>query len=167
MAEVLRAAGARFGVAAAVMREALWVLRGGDGDDAGERDSVDLEPLIAAGLLQALDLETAEELATFVDFAALVDDGEAATIALAIHRGGAVATDDRKAIGELGAHAPSSEIWTTARLLHAWAEAVGASPRHIAVVLRAVRLRSRFEPSRRDPLVDWSTSHQRGGDSEA
>ncbi len=165
MGEILAAIPARFGVAKGVTEEALWVLRGGTGEDPDERVAVDLQPLAAAGLLEVLDLETEAELDTFVAFAAVVDDGEAATIALAHHRGCAIATDDRKALREVQAGAPAVQVWTTARLLRTWAEATGAEPLRVSAVLRAVRARARFEPSPQDPLRSWWEASIRSTDS--
>jgi hypothetical protein len=159
MDDILRAVRHRFGVAAVVTREALWVLRGGGGDDAGEREPVVLEPFVAAGLIEVLELHTEDEFATFVAFATLIDDGEAATVFLAIHRGGAVATDDRKAIREMRVHAPGVDVWTTSQLVRTWADDVDAPPARVRAVLQAVRLRARFQPNRQDPLSAWWMSH--------
>lgn len=166
MAEILVAVGARFGVASAVEREALWVFAGGEGDDGAERAPVDLQPLIQAGLLEVLELDSDEELNTFVSFATLVDDGEAATIALALHRGAVVATDDRKTLRELRKSHVPFEPWTTAGLLHAWAVATDAAPARVDEVLQAVRRRARFEPNRVDELSGWWERQIREGTAQ-
>ena len=93
--EILRAFPMRIGAAERVVTEVIYVVRGGGGDDAGEREIVNLQPLIADGLLQVFGLESTEEEATYLDFASTLDDGEAKTSALAIYRGYAVSTDDR------------------------------------------------------------------------
>ena len=88
----------RLGVADYVLeREALYVWRSSSGEGQEERVLVDLARLIEEGIIQVLRLEHQEEEATFVNLASMVDDGEAITAALAVHRGCAVATDDRKA----------------------------------------------------------------------
>lgn len=155
MAAILRALPWRFAVADRVATEALYIRRGGAGEDADERDPVDLGPLIARGLLEVLRLETEEEAATFVGFAAQLDDGEALTCALALHRGGMVGTDDRKAWRVCGGQAPPLEVYSTAALIEAWAEGQRIASGVLARVLTDIRERARFIPGRRDPLLSW------------
>src|SRR5438552_2210471 len=97
---VLRAALHKYAVAERVVAEALYVRNPpatADADPQEDREAVDLQPLIAEGLLSVLTTETEREAAAFVRFATQLDDGEAMTCALASERGLAVATDDRKA----------------------------------------------------------------------
>lgn len=97
IAAILRDSPARFAITTKVAAESGYLRRGGAGDDADERDKLDLAPLIAVDLLSVVGIATEEEAASFIDFAAALDDGEAETCALAYHRGVIVATDDRKA----------------------------------------------------------------------
>src|SRR6266516_715658 len=60
------------------------------------QEVVDPGQWVADGVLQILELESAET-ARFVALATEIDDGEAATLAIARERGLEVATDDRKA----------------------------------------------------------------------
>jgi hypothetical protein len=57
---------------------------------------VDLSRHVQASAFEIIDM-TAGEIPLYVELAGLVDDGEASTIAVAIKRGLALATDDRKA----------------------------------------------------------------------
>src|SRR5947208_17094709 len=57
----------------------------------------DLQALIDQGLLTVVSPGSEEEQDTFIDFAVHLDDGEAMTGAIAVHRNWAIATDDRKA----------------------------------------------------------------------
>lgn len=61
---------------------------------SGAADEI-LESLASDAAVACL---VSEEEETYVNLALQLDDGEAATGALAIHRGAVVATDDRKAI---------------------------------------------------------------------
>jgi hypothetical protein len=153
--EILRALPARFAVAESVAAEALYVRRGGTGQDADDKNPVELQPLIDVGLLEVLRVEMAAEAASYVSFAAHLDDGEAMTCALALHRGATVATDDRKAFSVLGRLAPQVPILTTARLLRDWADSVKLPPSALKAVLTDVRQRARFAPGRHDPLQSW------------
>jgi predicted nucleic acid-binding protein len=153
--EIVRSIRAQFGIVAVVATEALYVYRGGGGQDAQQRVPVDTSPLVAAGLLDILRPETELEHLSFVAFAAVLDDGEAMTAALAIHRGAAVATDDRKALRELRAQAPQVTLWSTASLIKQWAENCHITRSELGAALRDIRARSRFQPGAHDPLSGW------------
>ena len=144
-----------FAMAMVVSNEAMWVRRGGSGDDASERDPVDLKPLIEMGLLAVLAPETDAETDDFVALAAVLDDGEAMTAALAIHRGAAIATDDRKALRVIRGRAPGLRLLSTADLLHSWAQGANVDPGILAAALRNLRSRAHFLPPRQDPLRSW------------
>jgi predicted nucleic acid-binding protein len=155
MEAILRALPLPCAVAERVVAEALHVRRGGDGEDADERDPVDLAPLIAQGLIEVLRLETDEEAASFVGFAAQLDDGEAMTCALALHRDGVVGTDDRKARRVCGMQEPPLEIQTTPTMLKAWGESGQIASTELKQALFRIRERARFAPGKRDPLQVW------------
>lgn len=152
---ILRALPDRFAIADRVAAEALYIRRGGGGDDADERDPVDLGPLIAQGLIEVQQLESEEEAASFVGFAAQLDDGEAMTCAVALHRGGVVGTDDRKARRICGAQSPPLKIRTTPAMLKAWAESERIAGADLRQVLVDIRERARFAPGKQEPLQAW------------
>ena len=152
---ILRTLPLRAAVAEMAAGEVRFLRRGGAGPDANGRDAIDLQPLISSGLLTLLRLETDQEIATFVQFAADLDDGEAMTIALALRRGLAVATDDRKALKLLARYAPHLPTFTTAGLLHQWAGIQQPSLEELRRVLLDVQERARFAPGRHDPLQGW------------
>jgi len=138
-----------------VQKEALYIFRGGDDDDAGDVMPVDCEPLIAQGILSVASLAS-DELSTFVDIARTVDDGEAATLALALHRDYAVVTDDGKAIKLLHTRAPRVSHHSTLAVLKAWIDRAVLPPMETRLVLKAVCQRGHFEFPRRDPLRSWA-----------
>ena len=153
--EILATLQGRFAVAERVAAEALYTRRGGSGDDADETDSIDIHPLITLGLLEVLSVETPDEAACYVSFAAELDDGEAMTCALALHRGAIVATDDRKALRLLATQAPPIRTRSTAQLLKEWADGAQVSSAELRTILTDVRQRARFAPGRHDPLHAW------------
>lgn len=155
LAEILRALGVRFAVAAAVASEAVYVLGGGEGEAATEREPVDLRPLIASGLLDVWSPESEAEYVSFVNFAAELDDGEAMTCALALHRGGAVVTDDRKTLRILPRLAPGARALTTSQVLRLWSDVSGVDSSVLRAALLDVQARGRFTPGKHDPLADW------------
>ncbi|WP_158688090.1 MULTISPECIES: hypothetical protein [Actinomycetes] len=90
----------------------------------------------------------------YVELAADVDDGEAATAATAHHRSISAATDDRKArrvMKSLGLAEPVG----TPDLLRDFEAAAGLPPEETGAMLRDVRDRARYVARRNDPLHDW------------
>jgi len=113
----------------------------------GAREIIELEPLFGLGVLTRCPLSP-EEIDTFVRLAARVDDGEAQILAVARHRGIAIATDDRKArrlAAELGI-----TVVGTADLVTVWAAAVTDS-RVAASAIRDIEVRASYRPGRLDP----------------
>lgn len=153
--EILRSLPFRTAAADRAAAEVRYLRRGGAGPDAEERDPIDLQPLIGDGLLTILHVESEREAARFVQLAAELDDGEAVTFALAIERGLAVATDDRKALRVFERYAPHLPRYTTAGLLHHWAAVHQPSPTELRRVLLSVHERARFIPGRHDPFHVW------------
>ena len=154
-----------FAVSEAAAAEVLYVLHGGSGQDARRREHVDLQPLIRAGLLDILSLETEVEKASFVRFAAELADGEAMTCALAVHREADMATDDRKAIRVLNSVAPHVPVHTTVRLLKWWAEIEQPAEATLKRALTDVQERGNFVPGRHDALLPWWRDVLNEGDS--
>lgn len=144
-----------FVVEARVHAEALYIRRGGTGEDADEREQVDCATLVASGALAVATLSPIET-ATFVTFAAEVDDGEAATAALALHRGYDVATDDGKALRLLHSQVPAARCYSTLELIKYWADITGAQRDVLRETLVAVRERGNFLWPKRDPLRAWA-----------
>jgi predicted nucleic acid-binding protein len=149
IAEILHDLPYRSAVAEIVRQEALFV-RAGVGMEA-----VVWEPLLESGLLPVLAFESEAEQETFVELAATLDDGEAATCALALHRGYAVATDDRVARRVLASRAQAIPIYSTTAILRQWCEMRALTEDEIRAVLRDVRERGRFVPPRSDAHRNW------------
>ncbi len=140
------------------VEEVLYLRPLPEEDPRGELVSFDLLPLLEAGLLEDCEL-TADEQETFVRFAGRIDDGEAKTAAVALHRGYRVATDDRSALRLLGALTPPISTWTTLQWLKRWADQEQVGSEEMRAVLRNIRIRSNYRPRNRDPLYDWWESH--------
>ena len=150
----------RFITVEQVAQEVRYVRRGGCGPDAAEREAVDLHIYRSSGLLSVVALESPVELATFVDFALQVDDGEAAACALAIHRGGILISDDRKARRVLSQRSPQTPSLTTAEVLNDWVDRTGLKSDDVARLLRDIEERATFRPRRQDPLGTWWESYR-------
>lgn len=121
----------------------------------GSEQRCDFGSLQDGGLVEIAEIDTLEEKRELVRFAAHLDDGEASVCALAVVRGGMVATDDRKAIRTLARLAPKVPVLQTPELLHEWAEVSRPASVRLRAVLRAVQTGARFWPRRDAPFSDW------------
>lgn len=148
----LPALGARWHAPTAVLSEAVY-LRVELDDGSVERQSLDLQGLVEAGVLLPCHVEGAEETELYVDLAAHLDDGEALALAIAKTRRWLLSTDDRKArrlAGDLGV-----KVLTTPEILKRWADAAHPSPVEIREMLQNIERRARFAPADHDPLYGW------------
>ena len=90
------------------------------GRDKGRSAYAAITPLISAGYVTVIDLsEAAEDI--YLSLVAgrasqTLDDGEAATLALALHLGATALIDERKAIGIAAARFPNLTVATTTDL---------------------------------------------------
>jgi hypothetical protein len=145
---------ASFHIADAVMAEALFILPDPAQGEI-EPQPVSAETLISAGLVARVRPETESELAAYVDFASVLDDGEAMTCALASLHGYDIATDERKAIRVLRERAPHVAVHTTPALIRTWIELAKVDRATAALVVSNIETRGRFRPGRHEPLQAW------------
>jgi hypothetical protein len=138
-----------------VQQEALYIRRRPSEQEPEEREPVDLGSLVAAGLIQGLTLSSEAEATTFIDMAREMDDGEAMTCALAMHRQCDVATDDRKAQRVLSGRAPHIPIISTLAIVKQWAELAGITKAEIKVSLLNILSGANYYPGEREPLYAW------------
>jgi hypothetical protein len=151
---IAEAHGCAFLIAEVVSKEALYIRQGGVADDADDRKALDLAGLVNSGMLSIAVLNPAE-LTTFLTLASQVDDGEAATCALAIHRRLPLATDDRKARRLLQGRAAHLRLYSTLEMLKRWADHHQVDAATLAKTLTLVRDRGNFLPPKADPLRSW------------
>jgi predicted nucleic acid-binding protein len=153
--EILDRLPSRFGVLKYVLqKESTYVLTGSE-PDPEERECVDLSSVVERGLLDVVDIATEEEAETFVRLATGLDDGEARTIAVALHRGAGVVTDDRKAREVVRTLHPPVPLRSTSEIMRDWATLSGATASDIRQALNDIHRRGRFALPRHDPLRDW------------
>ena len=138
-----------------VEHEALFIRRPDSTDAKDVQESVDLTPLFKEGLIQLMCLNHPAEESTYVDLAAHLDDGEAITGALALHRDCSIATDDRKARHVLSQYAPSVELVSTLDLLKLWAEEVQIPCDELGAAMAEMQSCASYFPGARDPLYEW------------
>lgn len=118
---------------------------------------IDLDRYSRSGTVRILSLAEGE-LPQYVQLAAMVDDGEAATIAIAQSRKLAMATDDRKArrvCAEMGLSEPKRSL----AILRAYAQAAALTDQGVRERLIRVRSRASFRPGQSDPDYKWWSLH--------
>ena len=135
-----------------VHHETLFIRRGGDGDDAREPVEIDLTSVLEQGLLQIVSDADEDELNTFINLTLELGDGEAMTVALALHRGHVVATDDRVALRLIGSRVPTC---SSLELIKQWTERKHVSQVTITTTLHNLRMRGRYLPGPQHPLRSW------------
>lgn len=132
-------------------------IKGRTVDDADTvLEAIDLLPLIKADLLHTVDTDSDEEKESYLAFAAAIgDDGEAISGAIALHRGWAMACDDVKARRYLKRVAPAVQLVSTPEILRFWAEKTSVDQNALRSVLSDIYIRASYEPRRRDPMYGW------------
>ena len=153
MAAILTATSSSPAIVDAVQREAQLVFRGGDGEDAREREQIDHSPCVTEGLLTVIDITDEEEFLTYIDLTQELDDGEAMTAAVAIHRRLPVATDDRKALRVLARHSLTPR--STLDVIRDWSAQGSVDPEMLRTALIDLQQRGNYLPARSHPLKAW------------
>lgn len=151
---ILTAIPARVAVSRVVKDRELQTLPGvGDEENAGAKE---LDAAIARGLLVVVDFESEEEEAIYINYAAaLGDDGESATGAIAVCRAWAIGTDDKRAKSFFAREAPNLQVVSTLELVKYWSETAEIDRAAVRDALHAIRVKGRYMPPKNHPLRDW------------
>lgn len=123
--------------------------------ETGKMIPVDIKPFFQSGILRLLELEGEQEEALYVEQAAIVDDGEAMSLAIASVRSLEVAIDDRKARRLAGERFPELCLWTTPEILKLWAEQSKCSKAILCSTILSIEAAARYFPPRAHPLSSW------------
>ncbi|MCT7952894.1 hypothetical protein NG798_24140 [Ancylothrix sp. C2] len=118
-------------------------------------NAIDFETAITEGLLLTVDFESEAEEEAFVNYAAYLDDGEAATGAIAINRGWAMATDEKKATKFFTQESSSLKIISTLDIIKYWSEVANIEQLTLNYVLNQIRVKGHYIPHRNHPLRSW------------
>jgi predicted nucleic acid-binding protein len=125
-------------------------------DPQNPQELIQTSPFVQNGLLTICELEGPEEKALYVDYASVLDDGEAMTLAIAVSRGWVLVTDEKKArrifLEDVGDRA---RLVGTSELLREWSESQRISPHVITRVLTSIERRARYRPPPTDLNFDW------------
>lgn len=125
-------------------------------DDINETEPIDIEDLIDKKLIQVCDCDTFDEQQAFINFAAVLDDGEAMSLAIALSRIWHLATDDKKARRIFSENAPNNNLLvSTSDLIKEWAETNNIDDSEITSILLKVQRKASFRPPKSDPNLQW------------
>lgn len=138
MEDILRVNEGPHLVAEAVMRESLYVHVVVEG--VREKELVALDPFLSTGLLTMVEPATDDEFGTLFELSLQLDDGEAMSCAIALHRGCRIATVDGKTIRLLNQRLPKHHlpIVSTLDLVRQWADVTKASPVQVRAALLGI-----------------------------
>jgi hypothetical protein len=138
-------------VCTATMNEARYIR---DFDSAGNmvQVPVDLGPSLEQKLILTVDA-TDEEFSSFLQYAGQLGDGEAMSLAIALHRNWVLATDDGKAT-KMAIDA-GVETTSTPEIIKTWTELNDDNLGNLNSVLLRIEMRACFRPSRSSPLFGW------------
>ncbi|MFB2976399.1 hypothetical protein [Microseira sp. BLCC-F43] len=113
------------------------------------------EAAIAQSLLIVVDFESEDEAESFVNYSTILGDGEAATCAIAVHRGWAIATDDKKAIAFFQQTAPYLQVLSTLEIIKHWSEEAALDAQTLRDLFNAIRVKGHYMPQKTHPLRSW------------
>ena len=128
----------------------------------GEMERIDLQPSIASGLLQVCDLEGTAEEELYINHAAILDDGEAMSIAIAACRNWDLAIDDKQASNYTKRTFPEVPVWSTPDILKKWEEAAGLPALELQRCIQLIEARARYFPASSHPLSEWWRARRDG-----
>jgi len=128
-------------------------------DPQGNLITADTSGLLHSGHLIEVSM-TLDEQRTFVEFASQMDDGEARSAAIAVHRRLHLVTDDRISLREAQAHLPAIPTMTTPDFMKQWADQASVNRQTLAEALRRIEVCATYRPRRLHPLWTWWDQHR-------
>jgi len=155
MDEIISSRQAQCHVVEQALQESLFIRRSSDTGMGFDKEPVLLDTFFQSGALQRAKLECEAEQNLFANLALQIDDGEAATIAIAILRNMQVVTDDKKAIRILKQEAPGIVCLSTLAVIKAWSETMSINPEQIKMALSNILKHANYRPGKGHPMFEW------------
>lgn len=151
MVEILNSVPTDVTIAAYVADKEALQIRG-----SAENENIDLQPMIADGLITIVTPETESEAETALLIAAAIrGQGEAETGAIAIHRQWTIALDDRRARNFISEIANDLQMVYSLELVKHWADSQSIPKSEIQCALQNIRTGGNYIPRRSNPLHTW------------
>jgi len=141
-------------IASAVAAEAQWVYSWPSDDGSRHQETIDLQAHLSHGLLKIVTPETEAEAERFIQLAGpVMDDGEAMSTAIALHRGATLVTDER--VATRYCRSEGIACLSSLDMVKAWALHDQAPDDDIVRALTGIAQRARYRPSRSHTLFEW------------
>lgn len=135
-----------------VLKETQYILREGLKES---KEIIELEPYISKGLLSVSCFGSDDEKARFIQFTQELDDGEAATGAIAFHRKWDIAIDDKKGRAVFAREIPSSICVSTLEIVEHTASSLMWDNETLMSTIKKISLQARFRPHKGCDLENW------------
>lgn len=152
---ILKSRAGQFYIVEQVRQESLYIRKPAETSPGFEYEQVKLDPYFLSGLIKLVSLDTEDEISFFVELAANLDDGEAATIAIAIKRQMTFVTDDRKAMRIFKQQNPPTGSLSTLEIIKEWHEQEKNDPKLTKTVLQNILQYANYKPAKNHYLFEW------------
>lgn len=141
-----------------VTNESMFIRKPDESERGFDYEAINLDQYFKSDLLKVVHLEAESEKNLFINLADQLDDGEAATLAIAISRKMQVITDDKKAIRILRQDFPVVNYLTTLDIIKQWSTRNLCETQEIKKALLNIMIHANYFPPRKHHLFDWWTS---------
>lgn len=152
---ILKCQSKQFFIVEQVKNESLYIRKTSELIKDDKKEPIELNKYLRSGLIKVVKLKSQNEKNLFINLVSQIDDGEAATFAVAIERKMEIITDDRKAIRLLKREAPTVVCFSTLDIIKSWTKSASIRPTEIKSVLNNILLRARYRPHKNHHLLYW------------
>lgn len=155
LAPILKSRAIQIYIVEQVLQESLYIRKPAQTSPGFEYEQVNLDPYFQSGLIELVSLDTEDEISVFVELAASLDDGEAATIVIAIKRQMTFVTDDRKATRIFNQQNPPTGSLSTLEIIKEWHDREKNDAGLTKTVLQNIFQYANYKPAKSHLLFEW------------
>ncbi|HEX9971564.1 MAG TPA: hypothetical protein VGD14_05800 [bacterium] len=138
-----------------VKNESLYIRTPAESERGFDYEPINLDQHFKSDLLKVVSLEADSEKSLFINLADQLDDGEAATLALAISRKMQVITDDKKAIRIIIQDFPAIHYLTTLDIIKEWSKRNLIETKELKKALHNILIHANYLPPKKHHLFNW------------
>jgi hypothetical protein len=132
----------------------LWSAKGSE-EEQTEREEVSIASLTQSGVLEAHQLQREHHVQTYIRFAQLISDKQAALFTLVVTQGALLASDDQRTRRIFRQFFPDISIMSTLTFFHTWQKHDHVDDTDLRKIGQIVEQRTQFLPPKDDPLLPW------------
>jgi predicted nucleic acid-binding protein len=152
---ILKNSTVNFCIVEQVKNESLYIRKPDESERGFDYEPINLDQYFKSNLLKGVSLEKESEKNLFINLAAQLDDGEAATLAIAVSRKMRVITDDKKAIRILRQDFLSVHYSTTLDIIKEWCDRNLIEKDELEKALNNILIRANYLPPKKHHLFNW------------